>query len=160
MRNAFDSWRAWQTLQQWQCRSLTAIDALDASKESFLNHQIMCPLDSRFQECPTVDVGLLKSECERALIVIKAGKGIDMNLCSNLEQLLKVSEALPVGTATVERSFSAMNRVLSWSRNSVDFSMASDLMVLSLNKDLLKPLKLDKVLDQWVHQKDRVVPFN
>ena len=92
--------------------------------------------------------------------MIKAGKGIDMNLYINLEQLLKVSKTLPVGTATVERSFSAMKRMLSWSRNSVDFSMASDLMVLSLNKDLLKSLKLDKVLDQWVHQKDRVVPFN
>ena len=78
---------------------LTEIDALDASKESFLNHQIMCPLVSRFQECLTVDVGLLKSECERASIVIKAGKGIYMNLYSNLEQLLKVSKTPPAGTA-------------------------------------------------------------
>ena len=70
------------------------------------------------------------------------------------------ADTLPVGTATVERSFSAMNRVLSWSRNSLNFSMASDLMVLSLSKDLLKSLDLDKVLDHWVHQKDRVVPFN
>ena len=82
------------------------------------------------------------------------------NLHSNLEQLIKISKTLPVGTATVERSFSAMNRVLSWCRNSLNFSMASDLMVLSLNKDLLKSLDLDKVLDHWVHPKDRVVPFN
>ena len=92
--------------------------------------------------------------------MIKAGKSIDMNLYSNLEQLIKISKTLPVGTATVERSFSAMNRVLSWSRNSLNFSMASDFMVLSLNKDLLKSLDLDKVLDHWVHQKERVVPFN
>ena len=59
--------------------------------------------------------------------MIKAGKSIDMNLYSNLEQLIKISKTLPVGTATVERSFSAMNRVLSWSRNSLNFSMASDL---------------------------------
>ena len=38
--------------------------------------------------------------------------------------------------------------------------MASDLMVLLLNKDLLESLDLDKVLDYWVYQKDRVVPFN
>ena len=129
---------------------LAAMDSLDASKELYLDHQAMCPLVSRFD----------KSECERASIVIKAGKSIDMNLYSNLEQLIKISKTLPVGTATVERSFSAMNRVLSWSRNSLNFSMASDLMVLSLNKDLLKSLDLDKVLDHWVHQKDRVVPFN
>ncbi len=120
----------------------------------------MCPLLSRFDDCLTVDGGLLKSECKRASIVIKAGKGIDMNLYSNLEQLIKVSKTLPVGTVTVERSFSAMNRMLSWSQNSLDFSMASDFMVLSLDKDLLKSLDLDKVLDLWIHQKDRVVPFN
>ena len=90
--------------------------------------------------------------------MIKAGKSIDMNLYSNL--VIKISKTLPVGAATVECSFSAMNRVLSWSRNSLNFSMASDVMVLSLNKDLLKSLDLDKVLDHWVHQKDRVVPFN
>eukprot|EP00112_Aurelia_sp_Birch-Aquarium-sp1_P010386 Seg222.4 transcript_id=Seg222.4/GoldUCD/mRNA.D3Y31 product="hypothetical protein" protein_id=Seg222.4/GoldUCD/D3Y31 len=107
---------------------LAAMDALDASKELYLNHQTMCPLVSRFDDCLTVDVGLLKSECEWASIVIKAGKGIDMNLYRNLEQLIKVSKTLPVGTATVERSFSAMNRVLSRSRNSLDFLMASDFM--------------------------------
>ena len=139
---------------------LAAMDSLDASKELYLDHQAMCPLVSRFDDCLTVDVGLLKSECERASIVTKAGKSIDMNLYRNLEQLIIISKTLPVGTATVERSFSAMNRVLSWSRNSLNFSMASDLMVLSLNKDLLKSLDLDKVLDHWVHQKDRVVPFN
>jgi len=138
---------------------LAAMDSLDVSKELYLDHQAMCLLVSRFDDCLTVDVGLLKSECERASIVIKAGKSIDMNLYSNLEQLIKISKTLPVGTATVERSFSAMNRVLSWSRNSLNFSMASDLMVLSLNKDLLKSLDLDKVLDHWVHQKDRVVPL-
>ena len=90
------------------------MDALDASKEPYLDHQTECPLVSRFDDCLAVDVGLLKSECERASIVIKAGKGIDLNLYSNLEQLIKVSKTLPVGTATVERSFSALNRVLSW----------------------------------------------
>ena len=34
--------------------------------------------------------------------MIKAGKSIDMNLYSNLEQLIKISKTLPVGTATVE----------------------------------------------------------
>ena len=46
---------------------LAAMDALDASKERYLDHQTMCPLVSRFEDCLTVDVGLLKSECERAL---------------------------------------------------------------------------------------------
>ena len=111
------------------------MDSLDASKELYLDYQAMCPLVSRFDDCLTIDVGLVKSECERAPIVIKARKSMDMNLYCNLEQLIKISKTLPVGTSTVERSFCAMNRVLSWSCNSLDFSKASDLMVLSLNKD-------------------------
>ena len=59
------------------------MDSLDASKELYMDHfylEAMCPLVSRFNDCLTVDVGLLKSECERASIVMKAGKSIDMNL--------------------------------------------------------------------------------
>jgi hypothetical protein len=35
-------------------------------------------------------------------------------------------------------TFSAMNRILSWARNSLDSSLANDFMLLSMNKDLLK----------------------
>ena len=38
----------------------------------------------------------------------------------------------PCERATVERSFSAMNRILSWARSSLDNTRASDLMTLSL----------------------------
>lgn len=62
------------------------MDALDASKKPYLGHQAECPLVARFEDCLAVDVALLKSECEQASIVIKAGKGIDLNLYSNLEQ--------------------------------------------------------------------------
>ena len=40
------------------------------------------------------------------------------------------------------------------------FRDAPDFMLLSINKDLLKSVSLDEVLDRWVHQKNRIVPFN
>ena len=61
-----------------------------------------------------------------------------------------------VGTATVERSFSAMNRILGWARNGLDSSLANDFMLLSMNKDLLKRINLDKVLDRWVNKKSLI----
>ena len=54
--------------------------------------------------------------------------------------MIAISKTLPVGTATMERSFSAMNRILSWAHNSLDSLLASDFMLLSMNKDLLKRL--------------------
>ena len=69
---------------------LAAMDSLDASKEHYLDHQAMCPLVSQLDDCQTADVGLLKSECEQESIVIKAGESIDMNLYSNLDELIKI----------------------------------------------------------------------
>ena len=57
-------------------------------------------------------------------------------LFPNLLKVLAISKTLLVSTATVERSFSAMNRILSWARNSLDFSLASDFMLLSMKKDI------------------------
>ena len=85
---------------------------------------------------------------------------VDPHLYPNLFKLIKVSKTLPVGTATVERSFSAMNRILSWASNTLDYSLASDFMLLSMNKDIMKSMNLDKVLDRWVNKKSRVVSFH
>jgi hypothetical protein len=60
---------------------------------------------------------LLKTERERAKILIAAGKNIGPELYPNLLKVIAISKTLPVGTATVERSFSVMNRILSWARN-------------------------------------------
>ena len=61
----------------------------------------------------------------------------------NLFKLIKVSKTIPVGTATVERSFSAVNRLLRWARNSLSVLLASDLMLLSMNKDMLWSINVD-----------------
>ena len=139
---------------------LGALEALDASKSTYLDYKTLAPLVTKYEKCLTIDNGSLKTECERAKVLIAAGKNIDLALYPNLLKVIDISKALPVGTATVERSISAMNRILSWARNSLDSSWASNFMLLSMNKDLLKSINLDEVLDRWVHQKNRIVPFN
>ena len=135
---------------------LGVLEALDASKSTYLDYKTLAPFVANM----TIDDGLLKTECERAKFLIAAGKNIDLALYPNLLKVIDISKTLPVGTATVERSFSAMNRILSWARNNLDSSWASDFMLLSMNKDLLKSINRDEVLDRWVHQKNRIVPFN
>ena len=80
-----------------------------------------------------------------------------MELYPNLDKLIKLSKSIPVGTATMERSFRAMNRILSYARNSLSPCRASDLMLLSLNRDLTKSLDLDRVLDHWSSSKKRFI---
>jgi hypothetical protein len=138
---------------------LGALEALDASKSVYLDYATLSRLVAKFGDSLHIDSALLKTECERAKILIAAGKNIDPELYPNLFKVIAISKTLPVGTATVERSFSAMNRILSWARNSLDSSLANDFMLLSMNKDLLKRIDLDKVLDRWVNQKSRIVPF-
>ena len=103
-------------------------------------------LVGKFGDCLKIDAALRKIECERAKILTAAGKYINSELCPNLLKVLAISKTLFVSIATVESSFSAMNRILSWARNNLDFSLASDFMLLSMNKDILKRLNLDKML--------------
>ena len=109
---------------------LAALEALDASKSTYLDYATLSSLVAKFGDCLHIDSTLLKTECERAKILIAAGKNIDPELYPNLSKVIAISKTLPVGTATVERSFSAMNRILSWARNSLDSSLASDFMLL------------------------------
>ena len=92
-------------------------------------------------------------------ILIAAGKNIDPELYPKLIQGDRHIKDLASWYATMERSFSVMNRILSWARNSLDSSLASDFMLLSMNKDPLKRINMDKILDRWVNQKSRIVQF-
>ena len=93
---------------------LGALQALDASKPTYLDYTILSSLVAKFGACLHIDSALLKTECERAKILIGDGRNIDPELYPNLFKVITISKTLPVGTATVERSFSAMNQMLSW----------------------------------------------
>lgn len=109
---------------------LGALEALDASKPTYLDYRTLSSLVAKFGACLHIDSALLKTECERAKILVADGRNIEPDLYPNLFKVLTISKTLPVGTATVERSFSAMNRILNWARNSLDSSLANDFMLL------------------------------
>lgn len=113
-----------------------------------------------FENCLGIDSGLVKTECQRARILINAGKNVDPHLYPYVFKLINVSKTLVVGTATVERSFRTMNRILSWTRKTLDYSLAGDFMLLSMNKGIMKSTNLDKLLDRWVNKTSRILQFH
>ena len=75
--------------------------ALNASKTTYLDYNTISTLVVKFGDCMKIDSVLLKTECERAKIMIVAGKNIDSELYPNLFKVIAISKTLPVGTATV-----------------------------------------------------------
>ena len=67
-----------------------------------------------------------------------------------IQTVIKVHNTLPVSTATVERGFSAMNRILSYARNSLTTQLASGFIRLSLTKDILI-VRSRCGVDAWVN---------
>ena len=125
---------------------LNGLNSLDASKEYYLDGEKVTELARLFKGGISIDESLLKSECKRAKMVINDGGSLDLNFYPNLAKMLSISKSITVGTASVERSFSAMNRILSLSRSSLNSSKASDFMVLSSKEKesnaLLHPLHI------------------
>ena len=77
---------------------LAALEALDASKSTYLDYATLSSLVAKFGDCLYIDSTLLKTECERAKILIAAGKNIDPELYPNLFKVIAISKTLPVGT--------------------------------------------------------------
>ena len=53
------------------------------------------------------------------------------------------------------RSFSAMNRVLNKTRNSLSQKHMQSFILLAMNKDLLKSLDVSKLYDKWCENVQR-----
>lgn len=139
--------------------SLLALDA--ASKDQFLDYKTLLPLLEHYEERIHVNKILLENECKRAKIICETGNTITPELFPNIQTVLKMHNTLPVSTATVERGFSCMNRIITYARNSLLSTLASDLIRLSLNKDILKDLDLDKAVDDWARKRTRrFIPLN
>ena len=88
---------------------LSSLDSLDASKQAYLDFDAITYIAEHFKNCITFDFMLLKNESERAKIVLKDGYPLDLDFYPQLKKLIMISQTIPVSTATVERSFSAMN---------------------------------------------------
>ena len=138
---------------------VSSIYSLDAASDTYLDFNAMQPLVKHYDSLD-INETLLKSECQRAKITVTSGNSFVPRIYPNLQRLFQINKTLPVSTATVERGFSCMRRIISYVRNSLTSDNASDFMLTSLNKDLLVDLDIDKIIDRWASQKKRHVQLH
>jgi len=77
----------------------------------------------------------------------------------NVVRLLQLLSALPVSTASCERTFSLLNRVLSEKRSSMSVGRLSSLCVLSYYFNEAENLDLNRVVDLFKTRKSRKIPL-
>ena len=66
---------------------------------------------------------------------------------------------LPVSTATIERSFSAMRIVKTRLRNKIDYDSLTDTLITYIEKDIAKKISMESVIDDFRDMKERRVRF-
>ena len=111
---------------------------------------------STVQDVISINDTLLEAECNRAKMMHEHDS-IMYPIYRNV-----FSATIPVNTAEVERGFSCMNRIISYVRNSLT-ERASDLMLLSLNKDLLLNVlnvDINAVIDRFARKRNRYIPLH
>ena len=111
----------------------------------------------QFRKCIEIDENLLMMECKKAKFLVQNALPTDFALYLNLCKVNTIVKSIPMSTASVERSFSTMNRVLSWARNALNPDLASDLMVISMNKDIAQKNDLDLVLNHQAEMRERKI---
>ena len=76
----------------------------------------------------------------------------------NIVKLLSILLCLPVSTASVERSFSAMKTIKTRLRNRLSDVTLSHLMRIAIEgPDTLSDLDLDEIVNIWSKMKTRVL---
>jgi len=68
----------------------------------------------------------------------------------NLYKLLNIAYAIPIGSTTCERAFSARRRVKNWLRLIMLQDRFSNLALLSIERDLTNNIDSDTVLDHFI----------
>jgi hypothetical protein len=82
----------------------------------------------------------------------------------NLYKLLLIIVTIPITSASVERSFSALERIKTYSRNSMGQDRLCDVSVISIERELVKFLSrsddfYNNVIEFFAEQKNRRIPL-
>ncbi|CAF2073395.1 unnamed protein product [Rotaria magnacalcarata] len=96
------------------------------------------------RERPTNIVNTLK-----ALVSVKA-------FHPNLNCLFEIFAVLPVRVATAERSFSAMKRIKTTLRNSINDKHLSDLAMIHIHRDISTNLNVENIINMFCKIKRRI----
>ena len=75
-----------------------------------------------------------------------------------LHRLGKIAVALPVSTASCERSFSALRHIKTWVRNSMSNGRLSNVAVLAIERERTMSISNEKVIDAFAvaHKNRRI----
>jgi hypothetical protein len=140
---------------RFSSESLCIANALDSFLK--LNTIDSDPFINHYQKLLKIDSNLLKAEMMVAKNCISKKEWdfdeliniANESVLPNLKKMLKVVLILPVTTATCERSFSAMRRIKTWLRSRMEQNRLDNLTILNIEKDLLKNLNKEKILDEF-----------
>lgn len=109
------------------------------------------------QYASTLSINMDLAHAEMSMVKLSSGGVSLANLKSaaltgfypNFAKLLKLALSLPVGTATCERSFSAMRRVRNWMRTTMGQQRLSSLSLLYIESDITKMIKPEDIVDKF-----------
>ncbi|KDO53105.1 hypothetical protein CISIN_1g041527mg, partial [Citrus sinensis] len=88
-----------------------------------------------------------------------ARQGRRSSICPLVYRIIVLVLTLPVSTATIERSFSAMRIVKTRLRNKIDYDSLTDTLITYIEKDIAKKISMESVIDDFRDMKERKVGF-
>jgi hypothetical protein len=123
------------------CNSEKTIDELSSQLDHFIQNILD---DSRFSDLKGI------SDLIRKLVETK-----NHFVFPQVFLLLKLALILPVATATVERSFSAMKYIKSDLRNRMGSEFLNDILVSYIENDVFENVTNDNIIQRFQHMKTR-----
>lgn len=79
------------------------------------------------------------------------------DLYPNLEVALRIFLTIPVTTASCERSFSKLKIIKNYLRSTISQNRLTRMAILSIEKDIVKTISFDDVIDQFTSIKSRKI---
>ncbi|CAI6369096.1 unnamed protein product [Macrosiphum euphorbiae] len=131
---------------------------MDFEKGSyFINH---------YKDVVNIDLTSLKAEMLLTKNCLQNGnldfdilgikKVVTEDVFPNLFKLIQVGLAIPISSATCERSFSSMRRIKNWLRTSMEQSICTDLSVINIERDLSNKIYKDKIINNFTMSQRRI----
>ena len=102
------------------------------------------------------EMDVVKASCDTGVVSLDhLRKTVTKEGYPNLYKMLQLALTLPIGSATTERSFSAMRRIRNWLRSTMGAKRFSSLSILNIEDDLTAKLSPEKIVDIYDGRKTR-----
>ena len=136
---------------------LAGLDGLDATQpDKYLKLSELKPLVSKYEKILNLNKTSLQMELYQ---VREAPQSYNPSNHQNVTKLLSVKNTIAASSCTPERVFSAMNRIKSPKRSTLQDERTGDLVLLSYERNITKELDLETILVQFEEMENRRVPL-